>query len=398
LKRYGRDKHSQLKMAAVTLPKVHLIVFIHGLDGTGNDFDNLEHLFLRHFNPDHPIETLKIMANSRFAQTYDGIESGSIRIWKEIMLKIDFLNPNVKWISFVGHSLGGLYARYVVKLLDDCEIFHRIQPMYFVTLATPHLSVRRPQTRPFNMIFQRLAQVVSKTTKELCLEDDIQSPLLYRMGTDDYFVNTLKKFQKRVLYSNISNDFQVFYSTSSISTFNPYNVDVEARLQRSYKYPDLTAWSLAKVQDRLMLDEDLSETFAAKDEKSHFLKQMYRRLNSLGWERYDALFSTVFAHEQIICKRGSMFAGKHVLKHLIHDVFALPEQPRRSYEAPRYLTIFREMRNKSGNNNNGGEGGNESSQSGNDLLGTGSSSTAGAGSTTARLSANAPHIQQLSQI
>jgi hypothetical protein len=76
-------------------------------------------------------------------------------------------NPSLKRISFLAHSLGGLFARYAIAVLyspdtynsgqpDDpanCEMensqtdFSRgmiagLEPMNFITLATPHLGVR----------------------------------------------------------------------------------------------------------------------------------------------------------------------------------------------------------------------------------------------------------------
>jgi Putative serine esterase (DUF676) len=50
----------------------------------------------------------------------------------------------VKYISFVGHSFGGLVSRYAIGILFGQGFFDRIKPMNFTTFATPHLGVRRP--------------------------------------------------------------------------------------------------------------------------------------------------------------------------------------------------------------------------------------------------------------
>jgi len=77
-------------------------------------------------------------------------------------------NQSLKRISFLAHSLGGLFARYAIAVLyspdtdksgqpndpANCEMensqktdFSRgmiagLEPMNFITLATPHLGVR----------------------------------------------------------------------------------------------------------------------------------------------------------------------------------------------------------------------------------------------------------------
>jgi pimeloyl-ACP methyl ester carboxylesterase len=301
---------------------VHLVVFIHGFEGTHSDFDNAERSLLEQFESEadrlhERLQVLKPKSNSAFMGTYDGIEKGAIRIWREVMATVSPLGDDVKAISLVGHSLGGLYARFLARLLDDSFLFERAEPRFFVTLASPHLSVRRPINGPVNFAFQKVAAVACKTSQELCMEDDPVKPILFRM-TEDSFVNVLRKFKRRILYSNVSNDFQVHFSTASISMKNPYSSE-SAPSSRSLHYPDLTEWSLNSVHERKAHVMDDIEAFAKSDSKGRLLRLMFVRLNSLEWERYDAMFLTVFAHEQIINKRA-LFAGKHVVRHLA-DVF-----------------------------------------------------------------------------
>lgn len=74
-------------------------------------------------------------------------------------------HPSLQKISFVGHSLGGLIARYAIGRLyeqesreelphnsddigDTCPIrepkerIAGLEPVYFITFATPHLGSR----------------------------------------------------------------------------------------------------------------------------------------------------------------------------------------------------------------------------------------------------------------
>jgi len=58
----------------------HLIVFIHGFEGTGHDFDKAEKIFKERasaINDELQIRLLKVQCNSTFGGTYDGIEPGA---------------------------------------------------------------------------------------------------------------------------------------------------------------------------------------------------------------------------------------------------------------------------------------------------------------------------------
>jgi hypothetical protein len=64
--------------------------------------------------------------------TYDGIELGGERASQEILGEIESLRSRghqIKRLSFVGYSLGGLVARYAIGLFESMGIFKHIQPM-----------------------------------------------------------------------------------------------------------------------------------------------------------------------------------------------------------------------------------------------------------------------------
>ena len=53
-------------------------------------------------------------------------------------------NPGVfDRFSIIGHSLGGIYPKYMLMLRHTCKAFLQLAPMNFVSLATPHLGSRR---------------------------------------------------------------------------------------------------------------------------------------------------------------------------------------------------------------------------------------------------------------
>lgn len=52
--------------------------------------------------------------------------------------------PGLKRISFVAHSLGGLFQRYAIGDLYKTEdsTIAGLEPVTFITMATPHLGMR----------------------------------------------------------------------------------------------------------------------------------------------------------------------------------------------------------------------------------------------------------------
>jgi hypothetical protein len=52
--------------------------------------------------------------------------------------------PGLKRISFVAHSLGGLFQRYAIGDLykSGDSTIAGLEPVTFVTMATPHLGMR----------------------------------------------------------------------------------------------------------------------------------------------------------------------------------------------------------------------------------------------------------------
>ncbi len=82
----------------------------------------------------HPEENLHILVAKRNSGsfTYDGIELGGERLCQEIEEEIEKLaksGQEIKRISLVGYSLGGLVARYACGLLYSKDFFEKIKPI-----------------------------------------------------------------------------------------------------------------------------------------------------------------------------------------------------------------------------------------------------------------------------
>jgi dienelactone hydrolase len=79
-------------------------------------------------------DTVEILVAKRNAGsfTYDGVDTGGERVASEVEQKLDELAKNgqdIKKISIIGYSLGGLVARFAIGLLYSRGLFEKIQPM-----------------------------------------------------------------------------------------------------------------------------------------------------------------------------------------------------------------------------------------------------------------------------
>lgn len=210
----------------------HLCVLVHGLWGNPNHL-----LYMAEaLRAKHPEETLHILVAKRNSGsfTYDGIELGGERVCQEIEEEIEKLAKNgqeIKKLSLVGYSLGGLIARYACGLLYSKGFFEKVKPMNFTTFASPHLGVRTPLRGWHNHVWNVLgARTLSASGRQLFTIDNFRGtgkPLLEILAEpDSIFIKGLALFERRTLYTNIVNDRSAVYYTTGISKTDPYtNLD-----------------------------------------------------------------------------------------------------------------------------------------------------------------------------
>jgi hypothetical protein len=201
---------------------------LHSLWGNPNHLNYLNSSLREQF----PEDRLHILVTKRNAGnfTYDGIELGGERVAHEIEEEIDELKQkghDIKKISVVGYSLGGLVSRYAIGLLYHKGLFDTIEPVNFTTFATPHLGVRSPLKGLSNQIVNVLgARTLSMSGRQIFLIDkfrDTGRPLLAVLAdSNSIFIQALKAFKHRSLYANVVNDRSVPYHTASFSPIDPF--------------------------------------------------------------------------------------------------------------------------------------------------------------------------------
>lgn len=216
---------------------------------------------------------------SSFVTTADGVDRGGRRLAKEAKRVLD-ARMGIREYSVVGHSLGGLYARYLAKELASliaADAKHRVErytdtarrpvPAVYCSLGTPHLGVRGRLPTSIHEYGVSLG-VVGRTGYQLLLSDgnrdlpvtDAASsgsgagagpgqrtgggaaaddtgaslaaksksataaqrrfsrrPLLMRMAAPDGpYVAALRTFRSRLLVAALEHDEQVNYHTAAL--------------------------------------------------------------------------------------------------------------------------------------------------------------------------------------
>lgn len=115
--------------------KNHLVVFVHGLEGSERTLRFLKATVIE--KTDDEENLVCYTATSNIGKTNDGIENGGRRLAQEVEAQMHKIKGPIA-LSFVGHSCGGLYARHA---LDHLNWTDRVTPRVFSTIATPHLGV-----------------------------------------------------------------------------------------------------------------------------------------------------------------------------------------------------------------------------------------------------------------
>lgn len=198
----------------MTSPPTHLIILQHGLVSTPSAWAALQSV-LRDSKGDamlvHCAASNSGWFRSFFA-TIDGVDVGGRRLADEIK-QLVAANSSLKYLSIVGSSLGGLYARYAIGLLFDAQTkkIAGLTPLHYVSLATPHVGVQHS----LSLILQWFVWfgLLGRTGFQLLCFDNGE---LMRELTSERFVAALAAFRFRHAYSNLVNDTRVDYQSAAL--------------------------------------------------------------------------------------------------------------------------------------------------------------------------------------
>ncbi|KAH6557925.1 hypothetical protein KP509_1Z085800 [Ceratopteris richardii] len=316
----------------------HLIIMVNGIVGSANDWRFAADQIKSRFG-----DEVLVLCSRRNAATltFDGVDVMGHRLAEEIKEAVN-KSPGLKRISFIAHSLGGLIARYAIgQLYSPCDTSHLstierydrayngtilgLQPMNFITVATPHLGSRGNWQLPFLAGLSFLEKVamssahwiVGRTGKHLFLTDgdESQAPLLQQMVKDcaeGQFLSALGSFERRVAYANVSFDRMVGWRTATLRRMNEdYEIKQEAV---NIKYPHI-----------VNVEHLPPETKPAEGPDPDAAAEMISGLRQLSWQRVDVSFSKTLqkldAHSTIQVKSYWIHSdGADVIEHIIDNL------------------------------------------------------------------------------
>lgn len=334
----------------------HLIIMVNGLIGSAENWKFAAKQFLKRY-PEEAIVHCSERNSSML--TFDGVDVMGDRLAEEVISVIK-RHPSVQKISFVGHSLGGLVARYAIAKLygrdisvelsqgnEHCETISDqechdkkyegkiagLEPINFITSATPHLGSRGHKQVPMFCGFRSLEKAVThvagvfgKTGKHLLLTDgdNGKPPLLLQMVRDSEdikFASALRSFKRRVAYANVRYDQLVGWSTSSLRRRK--ELPKRRHLSRHEKYPHIVNIETAKsasVAEEVPAESKVSSGSTKVDLE----EEMIRSLTTMSWDRIDVRFSgpiqKFLAHSTIQVKTYCVNSdGEDVIQHMIDN-------------------------------------------------------------------------------
>ncbi|OVA13285.1 protein of unknown function DUF676 [Macleaya cordata] len=345
----------------------HLLVLVHGILASPSDWTYVEGELKRRLGRNFLIYA---SSSNTYTKTFSGIDGAGRRLADEVKQVVQ-KTESLKRISFLAHSLGGLFARYAIAVLHSSNAdgngqsdeltssrdknhensasslkrgtIAGLEPINFVTLATPHLGVRGRKQLPFLLgvsILEKLAAPIApilagRTGRQLFLTDDKPSrpPLLLRMASDcedGQFISALGAFTCRILYANVSYDHMVGWRTSSIRrerelikppqrSLDGYKhvVDVEYCPPVSSDGPHFPP-EAAKAKEAV---QNTSSAQKAVEYHDIMEEEMIRGLQRLGWKKVDVSFHSALwpflAHNNIHVKNEWLHnAGAGVVAHV----------------------------------------------------------------------------------
>lgn len=278
----------------------HLVILSNGIFGTSGDLSYLHSQLTK-----KGCFVLQSSVNENLRTLY-GVEKGGCLLAEEVLQTCRKYN-SFRRISFVGNSLGGLYARYAVRELFDPSLglIAGLQPQHFVTIATPHLGVRNFTYLdvPDNLKILVSTMLLS-TGKDLFQTDaEGKKTLLYNMATDPKFLIPLESFKSRRMYANLDNDFVVPLGTAACIQSNEVH---KLRSQLSKKYGIVVTLSSSRKE------RPSSSSGVGRD----LLDEMIESLDSCGWEKVIINFQGILplSHNKICAlSRSPEFITQTVL-------------------------------------------------------------------------------------
>ncbi|KAL9685247.1 hypothetical protein QQ045_022695 [Rhodiola kirilowii] len=244
-------------------------------------------------------------------KTFDGVDMMGERLADEVFwYAIGRLYESVSNAKDPGNVYTN-HSDQPAKLPNKSKIAG-LEPINFITVASPHLGSRGHRQLPLlcglpfleRSASQTAHWLVGRTGKHLFLtdHDDGKPPLLLRMATDSEdlrFISALQAFKRRVAYANVNYDHVVGWSTSSIRRCNELPKSNLLFLDEKYPHVAYVEGETSKV---IQVKTPSTKT----DQTTELEEEMIRGLTQVHWDRVDVSFhksrQRIVAHNTIQVK------------------------------------------------------------------------------------------------
>lgn len=185
----------------------HLVVTVHGLGGYSTDLGYVG----RRLEAESTGAIVVLACKCNEGRTFDGLAAGGSRVADEVARFLAEAE-GFETISFIGNSLGGLYARYAVFLLFANNSVAGLRPAAFVTTASPHLGVRSSLYAPLLAPLAALFAPAHRFSRSA--RDVLGQTATLRDMTDNAFLQPLRAFRARRAYAASDGDFMVPFESA----------------------------------------------------------------------------------------------------------------------------------------------------------------------------------------
>uniref|UniRef100_A0A0N4ZPK6 DUF676 domain-containing protein n=1 Tax=Parastrongyloides trichosuri TaxID=131310 RepID=A0A0N4ZPK6_PARTI len=181
-------------------PNTHLVVFVHGLEGTPHDLSEYPY-YLAEANPGTTFKFYNSQSNVE--KTWTDINELGKNLFTEINLYVQLMENKPTKISFMAHSMGGI----IVRSMFDVEGIENLKPYFhtFLTFNSPHCGINYGSKRV--SIGARFLEwwFNSNSMKQLSLKDSnaLSESFLYKLSQNDSF----SSFKNVLLVGNYEDNF-----------------------------------------------------------------------------------------------------------------------------------------------------------------------------------------------
>uniref|UniRef100_A0A0D9WM24 DUF676 domain-containing protein n=1 Tax=Leersia perrieri TaxID=77586 RepID=A0A0D9WM24_9ORYZ len=313
----------------------HLLILVHGIMASSSDWTYGEAVLKRRLGDDFFIYA---SSSNIYTKTFDGIDVAGRRLANEV-LDVIRKTDGLRKISFLAHSLGGLFARYAISILYSTETNGAGQSGVCSDI-TNEGSEKSGCTSGLEKLAAPLAPlVVGRTGAQLFLTDGEPSkpPLLLQMASDHEekkFISALAAFKNRILYANVSYDHMVGWRTSSIrreeDLTKPSHRSLDGYkhiVNMEYCSPISSDGPHFPLQAARAKEAAQNRPNGKNTEEYHEMmeEEMIHGLQRVGWKKVDVNFHTALwpylAHNNIHVKNEWLHsAGAGVIDHVADSI------------------------------------------------------------------------------